>query len=97
MRSNFCRCSGVSSESTARRVASKIESICGCTFSRTARNSASCRFISESKRLQFRSDFVNAFNRVNFNVPNMVLGAGMGLVNSSQDPRNIQFALKFYF
>ena len=54
-------------------------------------------FISESKRLQFRSDFVNAFNRVNFNVPNMVLGAGMGLVNSSQDPRNIQFALKFYF
>jgi hypothetical protein len=54
--------------------------------------------ITESKRLQFRSDFVNAFNRVNLNTPGSdALGPGMGLINSSQDPRNIQFALKFYF
>ena len=48
-------------------------------------------------RLQFRADFVNAFNHVNLNVPNNTLGQGMGLINTSQDPRNIQFALKFYF
>ena len=53
--------------------------------------------ITESKRLQFRTDFVNAFNRVNLNAPATALGGNMGLINSSQDPRNIQFALKFYF
>jgi hypothetical protein len=53
--------------------------------------------ITETKRLQFRSDFVNAFNHTNLNTPNTSLGSGMGLINTSQDPRNIQFALKFYF
>ncbi len=53
--------------------------------------------ITESKRLQFRTDFVNAFNHTNLNAPATALGGNMGLVNSSQDPRNIQFALKFYF
>jgi hypothetical protein len=53
--------------------------------------------ITESKRLQFRTDFVNAFNRVNLNAPATALGSNMGLINGSQDPRNIQFALKFYF
>ena len=52
---------------------------------------------TETMRLQFRGDFVNAFNHVNLNLPSDSLGAGMGLINSSQDPRNIQFALKFIF
>jgi hypothetical protein len=53
--------------------------------------------LTESKYVQFRSDFVNAFNHTNLNIPNTSLGTGMGLINSSQDPRNIQFALKLYF
>jgi hypothetical protein len=53
--------------------------------------------ITESKHLQFRTDFVNAFNSVNLNAPATALGGNMGLINSSQPPRNIQFALKFYY
>jgi carboxypeptidase family protein len=53
--------------------------------------------LTERYRLQFRSDFVNAFNHVNLNAPNMNLGAGMGQVTSAQPPRNIQFALKLYY
>ena len=59
--------------------------------------------INERVHLQFRTDFVNAFNRVNLNTPNggccsgVAQGGSMGLINSSQDPRNIQFALKLYY
>ena len=52
---------------------------------------------TETIRLQFRGDFVNAFNHVNLNLPSDSLGPGMGLINTSQDPRNIQFALKLFF
>jgi hypothetical protein len=62
---------------------------------------------TETMRLQFRADFLNAFNRVNLNAPStgVPLGStggatanfGLGVVNSSQAPRNIQFALKLYF
>jgi hypothetical protein len=54
--------------------------------------------LTERMKLQFRSDWVNAFNHVNLNAPpSVTVGPGMGLINSSQDPRNIQFALKLYF
>jgi hypothetical protein len=54
--------------------------------------------ITEAMKFQFRADFVNAFNHVNLNTPSSTaLGSGMGLINTSQDPRNIQLALKFYF
>ena|SRR5215469_3131275 len=53
--------------------------------------------ITESVKLQFRTDFVNAFNRVNLNTPSDSLGSTMGLINTSQAPRNIQFALKLYY
>ena len=53
--------------------------------------------LTERYKLQFRSDFVNAFNHVNLNAPNMNLGGTMGQITSAQDPRNIQFALKFYY
>ena len=62
---------------------------------------------TETMKLQFRADFINAFNRVNLNapgtsVPTGSLGGpgantGMGIVSGSQAPRNIQFALKLYF
>jgi hypothetical protein len=53
--------------------------------------------LTERYKLQFRSDFINAFNHVNLNVPDMGLGATMGQITSAQAPRNIQFALKFYY
>jgi hypothetical protein len=52
---------------------------------------------TERFRLQFRTEFVNAFNHVQLNAPNMSLGSTMGQVNSAQPPRNIQLALKLYY
>jgi hypothetical protein len=62
---------------------------------------------TEATYLQFRADFLNAFNNVQlghpntnyscpFGVANCTSGT-FGLVNTSQPARNIQFALKFYF
>ena len=54
----------------------------------------------ESKRLQFRADFLNAFNHPNLAAPNMYYSQGattFGAITGSQDPRNLEFALKFYF
>jgi hypothetical protein len=49
-------------------------------------------------RLQFRGDFLNAFNHVNLNGPNTsCCGGTMGVTGTSQDPRVIQFALKLYY
>jgi hypothetical protein len=53
--------------------------------------------LTERFRLQFRTDFINAFNHVQLNAPNMSLGSNMGQVTSAQPPRNIQFALKLYY
>jgi hypothetical protein len=57
--------------------------------------------ITESKSIQFRSDFLNAFNQVNLNAPNTNIDLSAtsttGLVQSSQAARNIQFALKLYY
>jgi hypothetical protein len=53
--------------------------------------------ITERFRLQFRTDFINAFNHVQLNAPNMYLGGTMGQITSAQPPRNIQLALKLYY
>ena len=53
--------------------------------------------IGERFRLQFRSDFINAFNHVQYNAPNMGIGPTMGQITSAQPPRNIQLALKLYY
>jgi hypothetical protein len=53
--------------------------------------------IRERFRLQFRTDFINAFNHVQYNAPNMSLGATMGQITGAQPPRNIQLALKLYY
>ena len=53
--------------------------------------------LTERFRLQFRTDFVNAFNHVQLNAPNMNLGSTMGQITSAQPPRNIQLALKLYY
>jgi len=52
----------------------------------------------ESKRLEFRAEFINFTNTPIFNAPNQnVDSSQFGQVLSAQGQRNIQFALKFYF
>jgi hypothetical protein len=53
--------------------------------------------ITERFRLQFRTDFINAFNHVQYNAPSMGIGPSMGQITSAQPPRNIQLALKLYY
>ncbi|HEY6448078.1 MAG TPA: carboxypeptidase regulatory-like domain-containing protein [Acidobacteriaceae bacterium] len=55
--------------------------------------------ITEAKFVQFRSDFLNAFNNVQLGHPNTNFpsSGAFGLINTSQPARNIQFALKFYY
>jgi hypothetical protein len=54
--------------------------------------------VSEWGNLQFRAEFFNLFNRPNFANPVSNLAAGtFGRIQSAQDGRQIQFALKFRF
>lgn len=53
--------------------------------------------LRESKRLEFRTEFFNVTNTTILNSPNVGLNPYLGLINSSQGERNIQFAVKFYF
>lgn len=53
--------------------------------------------LTERFSLQFRSEFINALNHVQYNAPNMGLGPTMGQITSAQPSRQIQFALKLYF
>jgi len=53
--------------------------------------------ITERYNLEFRSEFVNFTNTPILNSPNTGLGTTMGLLQSAQGARQIQFALKFHF
>jgi hypothetical protein len=53
--------------------------------------------LTEHFRLQFRSDFVNFFNHVQYNAPANGLGSTIGQISTAQPPRNIQLAMKLYF
>jgi hypothetical protein len=58
--------------------------------------------LTESKSLEFRSEFFNAFNHVQFYSPTYQNGAigysgQFGQITSDRGPRVIQFALKFYY
>jgi len=53
--------------------------------------------MTERFRLQFRTDFINAFNHVNYEAPNTTIGPTMGQITSAEPRRNIQLALKLYF
>lgn len=55
------------------------------------------RFRGESA-IQFRAEAFNLLNRANFNLPaNRITQATFGRITSAQDPRILQFALKFQF
>jgi len=54
--------------------------------------------LAESATLQFRGEFFNLFNRVNFGVPNDDISSPtFGQVQAAAAPRQIQFALKLLF
>jgi hypothetical protein len=54
--------------------------------------------IKESMSLQFRADFINAFNNVNFEGPQADRSnSAFGTISSAYPPRNIQFGMKFLF
>jgi hypothetical protein len=65
--------------------------------------------ISESKYFQFRAEFFNVFNHTQFTNPDGnfsdsspdpvtgLLDGDFGRIKRARDPRQIQFALKFYF
>ena len=54
--------------------------------------------VTEARHVQFRTEFFNAFNRANFNPPNIARDStGFGRILSAGNARIIQFALKFYF
>jgi hypothetical protein len=54
--------------------------------------------IVERLRLQFRAEFFNAFNNVNFNLPQNYLGSSStGQITSANSPRILQLAMKLAF
>ncbi len=54
--------------------------------------------LTERFKLQFRTDFLNAFNRVNLASPNTTVAqTNTGQITGSQPARNVQFALKLYY
>lgn len=54
--------------------------------------------VTERFRIQFRTEFFNAFNHANFNYPEATFNASaFGQIASAFDPRQIQFGLKIIF
>ena len=52
---------------------------------------------SQTSSLQFRAEFFNLFNRVNFNAPNTnFLSGEFGQVTSAGEGRRVQFGVKLY-
>jgi len=54
---------------------------------------------SDDMNLQFRAEVFNLFNTVNFNNPNTTVNsaATFGRITAAEDPRIMQFGLKFLF
>jgi hypothetical protein len=53
---------------------------------------------TERYRLQFRSEFFNVFNQVNFHNPvTRVTSGSFGRITGANDGRVIQFGLKLFF
>jgi hypothetical protein len=59
--------------------------------------SVSKLFNVEHQNLEVRGEFINVSNTPILGAPSRSLGSNLGVVNSSQGPRNIQIALKYNF
>ena len=54
--------------------------------------------VTEHQSVQFRADFFNVFNQVNFSNPNTTLTSqNFGKITAASSPRILQFALKYIF
>jgi len=53
--------------------------------------------LSETRKFQFRGDFINVTNSRLLDAASSGLGGGMGTITATQFPRLVQLALKFYF
>ncbi len=67
--------------------------------------------VNERMRMQFRAEFFNLFNMVNFSLPNNVINTGQlladrtpnpainrfGTITSAKPSRQVQFALRLMF
>jgi hypothetical protein len=54
--------------------------------------------LTEALRMQFRAEFFNTFNNVNFETPNANLaGTNFGTISTAAASRELQFAVKFLF
>jgi hypothetical protein len=55
--------------------------------------------VTESSLLQFRAEFFNVTNTPTFSTPNTVTDTAAGgvVTTSANNPRQVQFALKFNF
>ncbi len=54
--------------------------------------------VKETHQIQFRSEFFNAFNQVNFGQPDGNLNnKTFGRIQTAADPRIVQFALRYQF
>lgn len=49
------------------------------------------------QNLEFRTDFINAFNHPILDAPNNTIGSNLGVISTSEGARNIQIALKYNF
>jgi hypothetical protein len=53
---------------------------------------------SERHKVEFRAEFFNALNRVNFGNPTTTFSSSLfGQITSAQDPRILQFSLRYSF
>lgn len=53
--------------------------------------------VTERQNVEVRGEFINVSNTPILNAPTRSIGSNLGVVNSSQGPRNIQLALKYNF
>jgi hypothetical protein len=53
--------------------------------------------ITERQKIEFRAESINFTNTPILNSPNAGLGSTLGLLQSSQGARNVQFGLKYLF
>jgi hypothetical protein len=53
--------------------------------------------ITERQKLEFRAESINLTNTPILNSPSTGLGSTLGLLNSAQGARNVQFGLKYHF